>query len=303
VGIEFPSAQGDYLHLSFRVLRDRSVQLLPSFHLEGPGPPVRYDPESSTACELRAADGRALRFHRCHVTDYHADRDGPYIEYYEVIPWVPEATSIVFFLNGTEISVIDIAVEAPEFSAGPEIDVRREENLVTMRWEARHAVNEPMYIVRYSNDAGQTWRAVAAGLIRPEFTADLGELSGGDECVFQVAAYSGVRTSTALTAIFPVSVKPRQPYISSPAPGVNFAERESVALCGTGYSPDFGSAALDEIVWTSNVDGFLGYGYELYTHTLSRGVHTVTLGVADGLGGETSTTVRIAIGSPEPAAM
>jgi hypothetical protein len=74
---------------------------------------------------------------------------------------------------------------------------------------------------------------------------------------------------------------------------------ESVVLAGVGYSPDFETTRLDEVVWTSNIAGFLGYGHQVITEALAPGPHKITLGVADGLGGEASADVLIKINPKE----
>jgi hypothetical protein len=74
---------------------------------------------------------------------------------------------------------------------------------------------------------------------------------------------------------------------------------ESVVLAGVGYSPDFETTPHEEVIWTSNVAGFIGYGPEVITETLSPGLHKITLGVADGLGGEASADVLIKINPKE----
>ena len=70
-------------------------------------------------------------------------------------------------------------------------------------------------------------------------------------------------------------------------------------MAGVGYSPDFETVTFDEVVWTSNVAGFIGYGYEVIINTLAPGLHKITLGVADGLGGEASADVLIRINPKE----
>jgi hypothetical protein len=304
VAEEFPRGDGDYLHLNFRLMRDGSVRLLPSFRLRSPGPPARSDPETSIFCELRTADARVLRSYRCHRSDFHSDPEGPCIEYHEVIPWPPDAASLAFFRNGTELSVVDIEPESPAFAEPPAIEMEPGENRITLRWASIRGAAEAdlQHMVRYSNDAGETWQAVTAALTASEAVIDIDTLPGGPECLFQVVTYSDrLLTSTAETTPFPVEVHPRRAYILSPEPGAEYSARQTVPLRGTGYSVDFGTAALDEVAWTSNVDGFLGYGFELFINSLSQGVHTLRLGVADGLGEEASAAVRVTIRPPRAA--
>jgi hypothetical protein len=52
---------------------------------------------------------------------------------------------------------------------------------------------------------------------------------------------------------------------------------------------------MEDVVWTSNLDGVLGRGFEVVADDLSAGVHTITLSVPDGQGGmaTASTLLRV----------
>jgi hypothetical protein len=299
MGAEFPQSEGDYLHLSFRLMRDGSVRLLPSFFLRGPEPLARFGPETAILCELRTSEGRVLRSHRCQRTDFHSDPEGPCTEYHEVVPWAADTRMLAFFCDGVESSTIAIEPESPAFPEPPTIEREAGEDRLTLRWTSVRGAQDDdlVHMLRYSNDGGDSWQAVTAGLAKSEAVVELDTLPGGEECLFQVVTYSErLLTSTAETTPFSVEVHPRRAYLLSPEPGDEFIERDTVTLRGTGYSVDFGTPSLDDIAWTSNVDGFLGHGSELFINSLSQGVHTVRLGVADGLGGEASAAVRVTIG-------
>jgi hypothetical protein len=289
---EAPLAR-EHLILNFRMYRDGDVELLPSFHLPGAAPMLPSDEEAPIVVELRAADGRGVGFHRCHLNDPYADPDSPYQDFHEVIRWEQETTSIAFLRDEDEVQIIEVEERAPQITSRPVAE--REGDRVTLAWEAQHDQNRITYLVRYSNDGGNTWLAVAAGLTEPRFVADLADLPGGEDCLFQVAASSTIRTTVAEAQAMAVSVKPRRPYILSPEPNSRFSQGEPVRLGGVGFSPDFQTAPLDEVVWISNVDGFLGYGHNLITQALTPGLHKITLSVADGLGGEASESLLIKI--------
>jgi hypothetical protein len=289
---------GEFLLLYFRMFRDGGVEILPSFHVLG-GSPTAGIGESGVAVELRAADGRVVGFHRCHLADPHFDREGPYLNLHAVIPWRPETHAITFLQEGRERQVVDVEDDAPQFTSPPKLE--RDGDRVELTWQVvqardrRRRTNRVSYLVRYSNDAGKHWRCVDADLVEPTFAVDLRRLPGGDNCLFQIVASSTIRSVVAESSTLAVPVKPRRPYILSPEPGAVFRQGEPVVLQGAGLSADFPSAPLDELSWTSNVGGFLGYGPEVVTRTLSPGLHGIELGVADGLGGlaRVSTLIRI----------
>ena len=293
---EYRSISGEYLHLRFRVYRDGHVQTLPSFHLPGTSEPPPSTPATDVALELRAADETVVGFHRCHLSDLHADPNAPFTTFNEMLPWMPETASIVFVRNGAEVHTLEIEADAPDVRAARVEAFDRDRDLVTVAWRAGEDEHEgATYLVRYSNDGGTTWRGLAAGLSEPRLETDLRSLAGGEECIFQIAASAGVRTTVVQTAPMAVEVKPRRAYMLSPEADACFPEGESLVLAGVGFSPDFGTAAFEDVSWSSNVAGFLGYGYEMTTHTLERGVHILRLGVTDGVGGEATVHVRITI--------
>ena len=293
----------EYLYLNFRMYRDGKVQLLPSVHLSGLAPEAEGSPRASVAFELRDANRQVLGFYRCYLTDPNVDPDSPYRDFHKMVPWEDpwerETRTIAFFRDGEEVDEVEVEEQAPEI----EMRVSAHEpdrNRMRLEWEGQHETKSLTYLVRYSNDGGENWVGLAAGLTEPKFVVDdLDNLPGGERCVFQIAASSTIRTTVAETEPVSVPVTPRRPYIVSPEPGATFLQGESVTLAGVGYSPDFETAPLDEVVWTSNVAGFIGYGHEIITETLAPGSHKITLGVADGLGGEASADVRIRINPKE----
>src|SRR5689334_16796281 len=109
----FPGIEDSYLHLSFRLMRDGSVRLLPSFRLSRSEPPLSHGPQTSVICELRTAEGEVLRSHRCHKADFHSDPEGPYVEYYEILPWASGTAALSFLRDGRELSVVDVEPDSP----------------------------------------------------------------------------------------------------------------------------------------------------------------------------------------------
>jgi hypothetical protein len=54
---------------------------------------------------------------------------------------------------------------------------------------------------------------------------------------------------------------------------------------------------MGDVVWSSNLDGFLGRGFELVAEQLSAGFHTITVTVPDGVAGTTTAHVSIRVTS------
>lgn len=285
------------LLLSFRVYLDGRVELLSSFHLKGPAPSSEMGPLLPISCQLLSADGKVTLVHHCHFNDPHQDPEGPYMELHEVIPWEPDTKSIAFIHNGKVIDTYELEEQAPEVSIVSTARAEKRADLMRVEWQGKHPEKAVTYLLRYSNNGGTSWRAMAADLTQTSYVVNMELLPGGHQCKFQVVASAGVRTTLAETEPFAVAQKPRQAYILLPEAGASFTEGQAVILRGAGFSPDFETSLPEDGVWTSDIDGILGVGYELVLRTLSVGEHTITLRVADGLGGEASSHVTITVQS------
>lgn len=151
-------------------------------------------------------------------------------------------------------------------------------------------------LLRYSNDGGTNWRVVATDLTNDSHVVNLNQLPGGDQCLFQLVAASGVRTSLTTTKPVAVPIKPRKAYILSPDKSQStYAKGQDVVLLGGGFSPDFESSNFDDVVWTSDRDGLVGAGYQVITNSLSSGRHRIQISLPDGLEGEALASVFITI--------
>lgn len=108
------------------------------------------------------------------------------------------------------------------------------------------------YIVRYSHDGGQSWRAVATERTENEWTLDFDDLPGGDTCIIEVLASAGFRTGKVNSEPFIVLRKPREPSIIAPSNGASVIQGESVHLFGFAHSPEV-SAEPEALTWSSNI--------------------------------------------------
>ncbi len=294
--------EGEYLFLNFRMHKDGRVEVMNSFHLPTPSPPLEMGRETSVGCDLLCKDGAVLESHLCRLTNPHHDEGGPSVEFYEAIRWNDKTHTITFYRDGKVCHTIEVEERAPEVAFSATQQAERRPEMMRLEWSAKPATaakqaQGPLqYILRYSNDAGRTWRAVAANLTENSHVVNLDMLPGGEECMFQVVASSGVRTAVANTKPFAVPRKPRKGYILSPEKsGVTFRQGEEVVFLGGGFSPNFATTDFEDVVWTSDRDGVIGTGYQVITHLLSAGRHRISIGFPDGLGGEASASVFVTI--------
>ena len=89
--------------------------------------------------------------------------------------------------------------------------------------------------------------------------------------------------------------KPRSAVILSPQSNSEVASTASVLLRGGAFSPDFGLGAMEDVVWTSNLDRMLGTGLEIVAHGLTVGPHVITVTVPDGLGGVATASMLLRV--------
>ncbi|MDQ6815059.1 MAG: hypothetical protein M3040_15090 [Bacteroidota bacterium] len=303
-GSEADALPGEYLFISFRMDQGGQVEVMNSFHLYTPKPPQEVGIETSVSCSLLNKKGQVILTHHCRLTNPHHDENAASAEFYEALPWSKDIAKITFMRNGKVSHTSEVDEHAPgvNFVTTKKLLERRTE-LMRLEWNIKQdqgvvkSQKAVKYILRYSNNAGSTWRAVTADIEENSHVVNLNTLPGGDQCLFQIVASSGMRTSTATTEPFAVDRKPYEAHILSPKSSDNFKKGADVRLYGGGFSPDFGTIDFDYVTWTSDRDGLLGTGYEVITNKLSSGRHRISINLPDGLGGDVSASVYIQIGT------
>jgi hypothetical protein len=145
-----------------------------------------------------------------------------------------------------------------------------------VQWEGSHPEGRQLhYLVLYSHTAGRTWESVAPPLDTNELEVNFDDWPGG-EAVIAVLASDGVRTARAETRVVRAPPKPLFAIIQSPADGQRIAAGTTVWLQGQAYNRETEAPELEELVWTSSVQGELGRGSQLVVE-LMPGQHTITL--------------------------
>ncbi len=298
---ESPRAQ--HLFLNFRIHRNGMVEIFPSFHYLSL-PRVKEGRWTPYAIELRDAYNRVLQAQRIWLTDPYENLDSPGIDFYKPIPFPEETARVVITCGATgqceqkELVAVDVPSDPPkvrivEPKGGGELNGR-----VQVAWEAEYGDKPLRYLLRYSNDGGQTFRAVAPSLAEKAYVVNLDNLPGGDRCQFQVLATEGIRTGMGASKFLRVRKKKREVTIESESDRSVLTRGDILRLRGFAYSPQSGSASLSELLWYSNRDGAVGKGTEVHLRTLSPGLHKISLRAPDGLGGEAVKTISVRIMQP-----
>lgn len=289
----------EFLHAHLRIHRDPSagVNVRSAFHVRGaPGGTPTPLPTSVTV-ETVNAQGTAIGAYSCDPLDPHHDDRDPYEDVFATVPMLPEVRGIRVLRAGEVLQTLNLAAEKPDVTLveGPEGIAT---GPVRLRWRAE--VNERFasalrFHLRYSNDAGETWRGVATRLTGNEYNVEWDFLPGGTRCKLQVIASAGLRSGVAETSEFQVLTKPRKAYITTPGTRREYWYGEVVGLIGGGFSPDYGTSPAADTVWFAHTTGKLGTGHRLAVADLPVGVHFVTVHVPDGQGGDATETRQIVI--------
>ncbi len=117
-------------------------------------------------------------------------------------------------------------------------------------------------------------------------------LAGGPACRLAITASNGLRATRVETAPFSVREKPCAAVIVRPVDGETLAP--DVVLVGNGWWREERRPELQQLGWTSDVQGELGSGRQVAVH-LEPGTHTLTLRAGSGeRAGEQSVTVQVA---------
>lgn len=281
------------LFLNFNVHRDGRVDVATSFHLPSARRSVNQGAKSAVSCELLDKDGKALLFRRCHVgVSQHDDVDAPFISFFEAIPWLDEAQAIRFLRDGEVVHVHEVEPEPPQIEM-EKLRIQPENGAMNVEWRGGHADRQLTYMLRHSNDGGMNWRVVAADLQTSNCRVPQHFLRGGEQCVLQLVASSGIRTSIVESETYASPLKARTAFILKPEAKMAVGEGEPVILIGGAYSPDFGIADAADTVWSSSFDGVIGRGIEIVATELSRGPHTISLTVPDGTDGVATQSVLV----------
>ncbi|WP_276371023.1 hypothetical protein [Chryseolinea sp. H1M3-3] len=279
---------------NFRVYRDGKVELLSSYIVDNVS---RYDNAPITDAillDIHGANGEVVGTHRCHRHNPYQDEENAFIDYHELIPWTKDFSGFSVIRNGKVIDTIKTEKKKSKIKLDNISRVQRNGDLMHLKWNTEAENAEQPTMIRYSNDNGKTWQAIATDVKNASHLVNLDLLPGGKECRLEVIA-SGLQKVSVQTEPFEVPVKPRKAFLYSPQDGETFTAGTSISFLGGGYSPDHDPCGFDEISWHSNIQGYLGAGNQMSKNDLIPGTHRIIMSMPDGAGGEVKTGVWIRV--------
>lgn len=291
------SHQEEHLYLSFRVGCEGDVELRSGFTMVGP-PARPQGKESHYSVEVQDAEGAILYAKRLTLEEAHQDHSHSHTEYFDAFPLHKGAAKLVFKCgHAAGPTIFEIPKTPPTVKVKLPKGIGKEalSGTITLDWTGDAAAGENLsYMVRYSNDDGESWHPVAIGLDDTSYKVDLDRLPGGRACKLQLVASTILRTATAETASFAVLKKPRTAMISPVPDPLGTRPSRHVELAGCAYSPD-GCCVEEGLMWFSSLQGYLGSGSHLIANNLIPGEHVITLVAPDGIDGETRTDYRVRV--------
>jgi hypothetical protein len=246
------------------------------------------------AVELHDESGNPIVRERLRLTSPYQSLDDAQLDFSVGLPWRPNARAFVIKRDDQVVHTQPIGKSAPTVELKPLPRGPERSGKIPVSWVASGTgKGKWRYTLRYSNDNGQTWFALA-NLTATEHTVDLDQLPGGDQCLLQVLCAADMRAGVATSAPFAVPMKANAVEILTPHNGDVLEPGQPVSLFGFSHSAA-GSGNSDGLNWSSSIDGFLGSGAQVIVAALTPGRHRITLAGEDGLGGEISTSIYVTV--------
>ncbi len=289
-----------YLYLDFSRRGDHRIELHGGMILHG-FPLSASGRESSSLLELWDVENQVLHSQEIRLPPGLGEFDEEELHFLESIPLHPAARKLVIrccpqhdpSIFEIPRETLGVEIVSPVLESSGEVL----HGILNLRWNVVGGDADRLaFFLRFTCDGGRTWKPVNVGLEWRHCQVDLDRLPGGDACKFQVIASTILQTATAETAEFRVERKPRRAMVAGPGT-VQHLRGTPVELIGTAHSPD-GFAGDDELVWSSNLQGYLGKGSYLIAENLAPGEHEITLAAPDGLGSRTSAKKVVRIVKP-----
>jgi hypothetical protein len=239
---------------------------------------------------------------RVDTDDHNFDETQMLIE--EIVPFPVSATRLEIVRDGAVIGQRVVSANTPVVSiTAPVVDGSVDGAGLTVTWTASDADGDGLFAsVFWSSDDGASWQLLRADITETSVLIDAGELSGATRGRIRVLVSDGVNSAEAISAAT-ITTLNRAPVveIDVPATDITVNPDQPVLLSGKAIAPDR-ELRDDQLVWRSSISGVLGSGPAVVT-LLPPGIHVITLGAEDGVGGSVAATRTVTVlgGAVTPA--
>ncbi len=143
------------------------------------------------------------------------------------------------------------------------------------------------------------WTSAKDGFLGYGISFTKNNLSLGTHEITVTATDSANESGTASITMTISNASP-EILITSPANNSTRPYNTLITFLVTVTDPEDGTLTGNDIVWSSDRDGFLGYGNSFTKNDLSLGVHIITVTATDSLEGTSTTSITVTIGNEAP---
>ena len=198
-----------------------------------------------------------------------------------------------------------VSVEAARSASAPAVTITapaagsvESGETVSFVWSASDADGDALsYLVQYSTDGGTTYETLAADHQAMSLEVPRRLLAGSAAARVRVVASDGLRTATAVSAMFTVAANTPEVSIHSPTGAAVYGGAQPLTLKASAYDSEDGELDSSAVSWSSSIDGPLGTGAHLVVVTgdLTAGTHTLTATATDSDNTTASATVAVTV--------
>jgi alpha-tubulin suppressor-like RCC1 family protein len=215
----------------------------------------------------------------------------------EILPYNSKTDKILIKYNDEILSNTLISLNTPQVSIINPTGGELISGTFKITWTGSDLDGDTLtYDVLYSPDGGNTWDALAINLDSTGYLWNTDNSAGSDNALIKILANDGTNTGQSVTSsTFKVAKKKPEAFIIAPNNGSRFFLNRTILLNGYVYDLEDGSLNSDSLKWSSDKDGFLGYGREISVDSLSPGEHSITLYATDRDGNTCSVKIQVII--------
>jgi hypothetical protein len=212
-----------------------------------------------------------------------------------LVPYDPATTRVAITYEDTEIFSLTVSPNAPTVTVDPVTGTVTD--TLTVSWSADDLDGDPLTAaVYFSADGGETWELLTPGIEDTEAELDTSFWPGTEQAMMRVLVTDGVNTSQDATGPFTVTTKAPIVFVAGPEDGSGVLPEAPVLFTASGYDPEDGPMEGDVFSWSSDLDGELGSGEEIFVSQLSLGWHEITVTATDSDENTATDTIRLYVG-------